>query len=101
MLATHFTFERRALGEAVRRTFERRRTPIPAVTPIGLTPEYWENPARLVHLRAFARRAGIVVPDELNTNLNEVLAAFLVPILEDVAAAVARDGIWLKGGPWQ
>jgi hypothetical protein len=42
-LATRFEFDRATLSEAVRRTFERRRTPIPAEDPIGLTPAYWKT----------------------------------------------------------
>ena len=42
-LASRFEFDRTTLAEAVRQTFERRHTPIPAEEPIGLTPAYWEN----------------------------------------------------------
>jgi hypothetical protein len=45
-LASHFEFDRATLTEAVRRTFARRRTPVPAESPIGLTAAYWENPSR-------------------------------------------------------
>ncbi len=56
-LASRFEFDRATLSEAVRRTFEHRRTPIPAEDPIGLTSVYWENPSRPAQVRAFARRA--------------------------------------------
>ncbi len=36
-LASRFEFDRATLAEAVRRTFERRHTPVPAEDPIGLT----------------------------------------------------------------
>jgi hypothetical protein len=39
-LASHFQFDRATLREAVRRTFERRRTPIPSDEPIALTSFY-------------------------------------------------------------
>ncbi|MGH9318821.1 MAG: nucleotidyl transferase AbiEii/AbiGii toxin family protein, partial [Vicinamibacteria bacterium] len=42
-LASHFEFDRATLSEAVRRTFERRGTPIPSPVPIGLARAYWEN----------------------------------------------------------
>ncbi len=42
-LATHFEFNRATFAEAVRRTFARRRTPMPADAPIGLTLACWEN----------------------------------------------------------
>jgi Nucleotidyl transferase AbiEii toxin, Type IV TA system len=100
LLATTFTFDRLTLAESVRRTFERRRTPIPGTTPIGLTPEYWHNPSRPTQVRAFARRAGIVVPSDGGGVLDETIAAFLLPILEDLRAGVTREGTWSGGGPW-
>lgn len=36
-LASHFEFDRATLTESVGRTFERRRTPVPAEDPLGLT----------------------------------------------------------------
>lgn len=101
MLATTFTFDRRELGESVRRTFERRRTPIPETAPIGLTPEYWANPSRPAQMRAFARRAGLVEPREMDGDFTATLAAFLLPILDDLGSGAARDGTWRPGGPWK
>lgn len=63
-LATRFEFDRATLAEAVHRTFERRRTPIPEQPPIALTREYWDNPSRPAQVRAFARRARIAVPED-------------------------------------
>ena len=60
-LANHFGFDRAILAESIRRTFERRGTPIPADEPIGLTQAYWENPSRAVQVEAFARRAKLIV----------------------------------------
>ena len=101
MLATTFTFDRRELSESVRRTFERRRTPIPEAAPIGLTPEYWKNPSRPAQVRAFARRAGLVEPGEMDGDFTATLAAFLLPILEDLGAGAAQAGTWRPGGPWR
>ena len=60
-LACHFEFDRQTLAEAVRRTFARRKTPIPVESPIGLTPAYWKNPSRPAQVRAFTRRAGLKI----------------------------------------
>ena len=46
-LASRFEFDRKTVAEAVRKTFARRRTPIPVEPPIGLTLAYWENPSHL------------------------------------------------------
>ncbi|MBM3451137.1 MAG: nucleotidyl transferase AbiEii/AbiGii toxin family protein [Armatimonadetes bacterium] len=98
-LATHFEFDRATLAEAVRRTFERRRTPIPADDPIGLTPGYWENPSRPIQVRAFARRTGLAVPASF-TAFAELLGGFLSPVLHDVRAGTLPKGSWKPGGPW-
>lgn len=99
-LARRFSFERATLTESVRRTFSRRRTPIPAETPIGLTPAYWQNPSRPAQVRAFARRAGLPLPEDLGDPFSGLLAAFLIPILDDLRRGDRRDGSWLPGGPW-
>lgn len=100
-LATHFGFDRVTLAEAVRRTFARRRTPVQAETPIGLTLAYWENPSRGPHVRAFARRARLTVGPEPGSEIVNVLGPFLLPILDDLRLGVPRAGTWAPGGPWR
>jgi hypothetical protein len=100
-LASRFEFDRETLAEAVRRTFARRKTPIPVEPPIGLTPAYWENPSRPAQVRAFARRAGLVVGGDPAPDLARVLGAFLLPLLEDVRRDTRREGTWQPGGPWR
>jgi len=99
-LATRFAFDRATLTEAVRRTFERRRTPIPEQPPIALTREYWDNPSRPAQVRAFARRARILVPEDFADECARTLDAFLSPILVDLRAGTSRVGTWSPGGPW-
>jgi hypothetical protein len=100
-LARRFEFDRATLAEAVRRTFERRQTPIPAEAPIGLTPSYWENPSRPAQVRAFARRAGLTVTDDPGSEFAGLLGAFLLPILDDLHRGGQREGTWCPGGPWR
>jgi hypothetical protein len=100
-LALHFEFDRATLGEAMRRTFARRHTPVPDVAPIGLTREYWENPTRPAQLRAFARRAGLEVPADPGREFTELLGAFLLPLFDDVHHGTQRHGAWQPGGPWR
>jgi hypothetical protein len=99
-LATRFEFDRATLAEAVRRTFERRSTPIPEQPPIALTREYWDNPSRPAQVRAFARRARIAVPEAFAEECARTLDAFLSPVLEDLQNARAPVGTWPPGGPW-
>lgn len=100
-LATTFDFDRATLAEAVRRTFERRGTPIPVERPIALTREYWDNPSRPAQVRAFARRARIEVPDGFADDCARTLGAFLSPVLEDLRKGRRPEGAWTPEGPWR
>lgn len=100
-LASQFEFDRATLAEAVRRTFRRRRTPIPRQQPIALTGEYWDNPSRPAQVRAFARRAQIVVTESFADECARTLDAFLSPVLEDLRRGRVRAGTWRPGGPWR
>lgn len=100
-LASSFEFDRPTLVEVVRRTLERRHTPIPAEEPVGLTTVYWDNPSRAAQVRAFARRAGLPVIADPSPEILEALRPFLLPILDDLRMGVERPGTWKAGGPWQ
>jgi len=84
-LARTKRFDRPTLVEAVRRTFERRGTPIPKEIPIGLTPEFWQQPGRDAQVKAFARRARLAVTSETAMQLGMRVADFAVPLLESAA----------------
>jgi hypothetical protein len=100
-IASRFEFDRVTLTEAVGRTFVRRNTPIPSETPIGLTRAYWENPSRPAQVRAFARRAGIAVPENFAEECARMLDAFLSPVLVDLQNGSRRAGRWQPGGAWR
>jgi hypothetical protein len=100
-LARHFTFDRATLGEAVRRTFARRHTPIPAQPPVGLSADYWRNPSRPAQVEAFARRARLGATVSSGRELLDQLAPFLLPILDDLRGKTTPGGTWPPGGPWK
>jgi Nucleotidyl transferase AbiEii toxin, Type IV TA system len=100
-LASRFEFDRVTLAEAIHRTFERRRTPIPEEEPLALTSAYWENPSRPAQVRAFARRAGLTVAVDPGAEFAHALGVFLSPVLGDVRQHTRREGTWPPGGPWQ
>ena len=99
-LANEWKFDRELLVEAVRRTFARRRTPVPQVQPIALTTTYWENPTRPAQVRAFANRAGLRVPRLPESLLPALLNSFLGPVLDDLRHGREQKGTWTPGGPW-
>ncbi len=99
-LAGRFEFDRATVAAAVRRTFARRRTPVPVEEPIGLTRTYWENPSRAPQVRAFVRRAGLTLGPDAGTEILSVLRPFLLPILDDLRREDSPPGTWVAGGPW-
>jgi hypothetical protein len=100
-LASRFEFDRATLAESVRQTLVRRHTPVPSEEPIGLTPAYWENVSRGPQIRAFSRRAGLTVGSEAGTVILAATRPFLLPILDDLRAGIAKRGTWPPGGPWR
>ena len=94
-LASRFEFDRAILAETVRRTFARRRTPIPVEPPIGLTPAYWENPSRPAQVRAFAMHREWPVRRRLDEGSELVGSTDLV--LEDDDGFVLVDHKCLAG----
>jgi hypothetical protein len=100
-LAGHCEFEGSTLAEAIRRTFAKRGTLLPEGDPVGLTTAYWEDPARVVQVRAFARRAGIPLNPDSASDILPLLRTFLLPILEEVRRGTQESDAWPPGGPWQ
>jgi hypothetical protein len=100
-LASGFHFDRATVGEAVRRTFARRQTPIPDDAPIALTRAYWDNPSRPAQVRAFVRRTRVAAREDFADDCSRILAAFLWPVLEDLRTNRAPSGTWQPGGPWR
>jgi len=100
-LASHFDFDGPALSEAVERTFKRRKTLIPVDTPIALTAEFWNEPGRAMHLKAFARRARLDQQSSNATDILPLLADFLVPLLRAVGKETPLLELWKAGGPWR
>ena len=64
-----FDFDKAVLQSAVRRTFERRQTPIPSGLPTALTSEFASNDQKIAQWKGFCRKSRI---EEIS--LSEVLA---------------------------
>lgn len=99
-LARHFSFDGMTLAAAIAATFQRRRTPLPAGTPVALTETFSGDSSKNAQWRAFVKRS-LTTPDA--PSLPEVVSLvgqFLLPVLE-----ASREGhhvtmIWVPGGPW-
>jgi predicted nucleotidyltransferase component of viral defense system len=100
-LASQFELEGKVLGEAIRRTFDRRGTELPANgLAFAFTEKFHNDENKIKQWKAFCKKNKRYVQER---ELNEVvadIAAFLVPVAKSVQAKVPFTGIWKSGGPW-
>ncbi|MDX0973238.1 nucleotidyl transferase AbiEii/AbiGii toxin family protein [Sinorhizobium medicae] len=94
LIAQTFEFRRSTLIEAVRRTFERRETTLPADIPIGLSNEF--TMAWSAQWQTFLRRERMAAAPETFAAVIGDLCLFLLPLVD----AENDEQSWLPGGPW-
>jgi hypothetical protein len=99
-LAGHHEFDGAILGKAIQGVFDRRHTEFPE-EPLALTVEFWNVTEREIHVRAFARRAGLDVDLASARALLPLLRSFLLPPLLALREGRRFDGSWPAGGPWR
>jgi predicted nucleotidyltransferase component of viral defense system len=94
LISRTFELDSPSLSAAVRRTFERRETSMPADVPTGLTRLYaeqwdtrWKAYLTREHMNAAPANLGQILEDLRN---------FLVPLMTPTDA----DSHWTAGGPW-
>ena len=98
ILQRDFAFDGEPLAEAIRQTFERRRTQLPATAPLALTAIFGQDAAKRTQWRAFLSKSKLEAP-ELDTVV-AALAAFLLPVVEALLDRGTAPSAWPAGGPW-
>jgi predicted nucleotidyltransferase component of viral defense system len=98
-LALNFSFEGRLLAEAIAGTFQRRGTPFPRGLPVGLTPAFARDPAKVQGWSAFWRKIGQRTPPPHLESVIQFLVEFLEPPLGAAATGQALKTFW-KSGDW-
>jgi hypothetical protein len=96
-----FSFDGGVLADAIAATFERRHTDIPTDTPVALTPAFAEDAAKQAQWRGFLRRTAIAMAPCPFAELQDDVAAFVLPPTHALVAGKAFDGKWNAGGPWK
>jgi predicted nucleotidyltransferase component of viral defense system len=101
MLAKLRQIDGESLVQALRVTFERRRTAIPGGLPLGLTPEFAAIADKRVQWRAFLRKNGLVsAPDELEKIIGSI-SKFMEPAINAASTGAPLAKTWRPGGPWR
>lgn len=99
LLARMFEFDGTLLVRAIRVTFERRGTPLPAALPSALTPVFAGDPAKAAQWGAFVRKSGGADLGDLPAVVAEV-ARFADRPLAAAGGAGPSPSRWPAGGPW-
>lgn len=82
LLSEEFDFQYSLLREAIRQTFERRRTDLPKENlPLALTPEFFKNPIKQKQWNAFLRKAKAKNAPETFSEVAQRLITFLSPFI--------------------
>jgi predicted nucleotidyltransferase component of viral defense system len=100
-LSRRFDFDGERVAAAIRSTFARRDSAVPVEPPAGITPEYYEDPARQAQWRGFLRRAAATDPTLTLHEVVEQIRAFALPPLNAVAIDEPFELVWRPGGPWR
>ncbi len=100
-LAEEHAFTGDVLVNAVRSTFTRRQTAIPATTPVALTPLFASAPLKQQQWQAFLRRSTMQENQIGLPEVVETIAQFVGPVLDAARRGTALPYVWLPGGPWQ
>jgi predicted nucleotidyltransferase component of viral defense system len=101
VLSRDFSFHGPLLCEAIRATFERRRTTVPDNVPLALSPEFSEDEAKQRQWRAFVSKSKLDTGSIALPEVVIVLRTFLMPPSRSVAAGGLSEMIWPPSGPWQ
>jgi len=99
VIARTFDFDGEKLSEAIRNTFERRKTDLPDSIPTAFTPDFFEDKTKQIQWQAFLRKG---FANE-TTSLAEVVAnirEFLMPPTEALISEEAFKLRWPNKGPW-
>lgn len=101
-LSEAFTFEGKALREAIHSCFERRRTPVFEETPVALTLAFYSDEALNTRWRDYRYDAALLsTPPESFTVIGERVQNFFGPVHESLVANSPFDLHWPPGGPWE
>jgi hypothetical protein len=95
-----FPFDGVVLSDALRATFARRATLLPAEPPIALTPAFADDAAKQAQWRAFVRRTAIALAPEPLPDLMRSVAGFVAPPLRALGTREPFVRIWRPAGPW-
>lgn len=101
VLSRLFDFDGATLASAIRATFDRRATIVPAAPPDGLSPEFADDENKQRQWTAFIRREPLLITAPNLGEAVHAIAEFAMPPILAVATGGAFNLGWADGGPWK
>ena len=99
-LARNLEFDGQRLSEAIRRTFERRKTQLPTALPTAFTAAFFEDRAKQTQWQAFLDK-GLMASEKVSlAELMAVVRAFLLSPTDALVSGKRFSARWPQGGPW-
>ena len=94
-------FDGKILGEAIRKTFERRGTELPASgTPFAFRPEFYNDTNKKKQWTAFCTKNATYIAKTELKEVVENIKRFLAPIAATLLDGTPFTKRWEPGGPW-
>lgn len=100
VMARTFDFDGEKLSEAIRRTFERRRTGLPESVPTAFTPEFYEDKAKQTQWQAFLRKGLATKEGVPLADVAMAMRGFLMPPTKALVSERVFDMHWKRAGHW-
>jgi predicted nucleotidyltransferase component of viral defense system len=101
LMIHQFNFNGSSLAEALKRTFEHRKTDLPKEKPLFADEIYDEKSDRQILWKAFLRKGDIQhAPEKLFTTAKEI-EKFLIKPLDAINKGIEFKGEWTVSGSWQ
>lgn len=101
-LCTSFAFDGRTLTDAVRVTFEHRRTDLPADgMPLAFTREFYEDSGKVKQWNAFCTKNSPYVQRTEFKSIIAQLISFLTPVMRSAREDRPLTRTWIPARGWQ
>jgi predicted nucleotidyltransferase component of viral defense system len=101
LLARDFDFDAELLAQAIRATFERRKTALPETTPVALTSAFADDREKQAQWSGFVRKAAVDDAGSLTQTIAAVKAFVEAPLAAAARKTPPAAKQWRPGGPWE
>ena len=101
VISRHSAFNGELLSEAIRRTFDRRQTPVPPEAPMAFTASFTGASDKQRLWKAFVERYHNELQDATLADVVALISRFLQPLLDSLKDGRLFHGRWPANGPWQ